>query len=143
MVLIFVVSVPVVGSVTAIDWMRSLPAAMRGRYFSFCALLPLRSSVPMLYIWPCTAPELPPERLISSMITVAAVRPRPGAAVLLGNHRGQPAGLHQRIDELLRVGLLLVDLAEVLVGELAAQVAHGVADLLMLSASFSMDRLLS
>ena len=51
-VLIFVVSVPVVGSVTPIDWMRSLPAAISGRYFCFCALLPLRSSVPMLYIWP-------------------------------------------------------------------------------------------
>ena len=55
-----------------------------------------------------------------------------GAAVLLGDHRGQPAGFHQRIDELLRVGLLFVDLAEVLVGELAAQVAHGVADVLVL-----------
>ena len=70
-------SVPAAGSVTAIDWMRTLPAAMPGRYFSFWALLPWRSSVPMLYIWPCTAPALPPQRLISSMITVAAVRPRP------------------------------------------------------------------
>jgi hypothetical protein len=51
------VSLPVVGSVTAIDWMRSVPAAIAGRYFSFCAWLPLRSSVPMLYIWPWTAPS--------------------------------------------------------------------------------------
>jgi hypothetical protein len=72
-----VVSVPAPGSVTAIDWMRSLPAAISGRYFSFCARLPLRSSVPMLYIWPCTAAALPPLRLISSMITLAAVSPRP------------------------------------------------------------------
>ena len=31
----------------------------------------------MLYIWPWQAPELPPQRLISSMITDASVRPRP------------------------------------------------------------------
>jgi len=31
----------------------------------------------MLYIWPWQAPELPPQRLISSMITEASVRPRP------------------------------------------------------------------
>ena len=31
----------------------------------------------MLYIWPWQAPELPPERLISSMITDASVSPRP------------------------------------------------------------------
>ena len=37
----------------------------------------------MLYIWPWQAPELPPLRLISSMITDASARPRPGAAVLL------------------------------------------------------------
>ncbi|MNL41686.1 hypothetical protein D3C87_1641080 [compost metagenome] len=77
LVLILVVSVPVVGSVTAIDWMRNSPAAIFGRYFSFCAVLPLRNSVLMLYIWPLTAPELPPERLISSMITDASVSPRP------------------------------------------------------------------
>lgn len=41
LILIFVVSVPVVGSVTAIDWLRNLPVAMSGRYLSFCALLPL------------------------------------------------------------------------------------------------------
>ena len=31
----------------------------------------------MLYIWPWQAPELPPERLISSMITEASDKPRP------------------------------------------------------------------
>jgi hypothetical protein len=31
----------------------------------------------MLYIWPCTAAALAPQRLISSMMTLAAVRPRP------------------------------------------------------------------
>ena len=31
----------------------------------------------MLYIWPWQAPELPPLRLISSMMTEASARPRP------------------------------------------------------------------
>ena len=31
----------------------------------------------MLYIWPWQAPELPPERLISSMITVDSDSPSP------------------------------------------------------------------
>ena len=31
----------------------------------------------MLYIWPWQAPELPPLRLISSITTLASVRPRP------------------------------------------------------------------
>src|SRR6218665_186060 len=77
LVLILVVSVPVPGSVTPIDCKRHSPRAMRGRYSSFCALEPWRSSVPMLYIWPWQAPELPPLRLISSMITEASVSPRP------------------------------------------------------------------
>jgi hypothetical protein len=75
--LIFVVSVPVPGSVTAIDCRRSWPLAMPGSQRCFCASEPWRSSVPMLYIWPWQAPALPPERLISSMITVASARPRP------------------------------------------------------------------
>ena len=83
----------------------------------------------MLYIWPWQAPELPPERLISSMITDASARPEARAAVLLRDQRGQPAGLGQRIDEGLGVGALLVDLAVVFVRKLGAQRAHGVADL--------------
>ncbi|MCY1223653.1 hypothetical protein D9M72_357890 [compost metagenome] len=76
-VLILVVSVPVVGSVTAIDCRRSSPLAILGKYSFFCSAEPWRSSVPMLYIWPWQAPELPPARLISSMMTDAWVRPRP------------------------------------------------------------------
>ena len=77
MVLSLVVSVPVVGSVTPIDCRRSSPEAIFGRYSRFCASEPCRSSVPMLYIWPWQAPELPPARLISSMMMEASVRPRP------------------------------------------------------------------
>ena len=47
-VFVFVVSVPVVGSVTPIDCSRSSPLAMRGRYSRFCVSEPCRSSVPML-----------------------------------------------------------------------------------------------
>ena len=72
-----VVSVPAVGSVTPIDWRRSSPEAIFGRYFCFCASDPWRSSVPMLYICPWHAPALPPARLISSMITDASASPSP------------------------------------------------------------------
>jgi hypothetical protein len=75
--LIFVVSVPAVGSVTPIDCSRSSPLAIFGRYSRFCCSEPWRSSVPMLYIWPWQAPELPPLRLISSMMTDASVRLSP------------------------------------------------------------------
>ncbi|MNT70278.1 hypothetical protein D3C72_2086440 [compost metagenome] len=72
-----VVSVPVVGSVTAIDCMRSSPEAMPGSQRCFWASEPWRSRQPITYIWPWQAPELPPLRLISSMITDAAVSGRP------------------------------------------------------------------
>ena len=71
-----VVSVPALGSVTAIDCSRSSPLAIFGRYFSFCAVEPWRNSVFMLYIWPWQQPALPPERVTSSMITLASVRLR-------------------------------------------------------------------
>jgi len=58
-------------------------------------------------------------------------QPEAGAAVFLGDHRRQPAGADQRIDEVLGIGALRVDAAEILVRELAAQVAHGVADFLV------------
>jgi hypothetical protein len=77
MVLSWVVSLPVVGSVTPMDWMRSSPEAMRGRYFSFCSVEPLRTMAFITYIWPWQAPELPPLRLISSMITEASAMDRP------------------------------------------------------------------
>ena len=51
-----------------------------------------------------------------------------GTTVLLGNQRRHPAGLGQRVDEFLGVAAHFVDLAEVLVGKLRTQVAHGVAD---------------
>ena len=43
-----------------------------------------------------------------------------GAAIVLRNQRGQPAGLRERIDELLRVRALRVDLSVVLGGKLGA-----------------------
>ena len=53
------------------------------------------------------------------MITDASVEPEAGAAVLLRDQRGEPAGLGQRIDERFGIAALLVDLAEVLVGNCA------------------------
>jgi len=77
LVLSWVVSLPVVGSVTPIDWMRSAPLAIWGRNFSFCACEPLRTMAFITYIWPWQAPELPPLRLISSMMTEASAMDRP------------------------------------------------------------------
>ena len=77
-------SLPVEGSVTAIDWRRSFPAAIDGSHARFCASEPWRNSVPMLYIWPWQAPAFPPLRLISSMITDASVSPRPEPSYSVG-----------------------------------------------------------
>jgi hypothetical protein len=86
----------------------------------------------MLYIWPWHAPELPPARLISSMITLASARPRPEPPYSVGirDQGRQPARLGQRVDELLRIAAPLVHLAVVLVGKLRAQVADRVTNVL-------------
>jgi len=92
LVLSLVVSEPVVGSVTPMDWMRSSPLAMRGRNFSFCACEPPRTMAFITYICPWQAPELPPERLISSMMTEASAMDRPEPPYSCGiNAAIQPA----------------------------------------------------
>ena len=54
-------------------------------------------SVPMLYIWPWQAPELPPLRLISSMMMEASVRPRPEPPYSWGiSAASQPASVSAR-----------------------------------------------
>ena len=72
-----VVSVPLAGSVTPKACRRSSPLAIRGRYCCFCASLPWRSKVPMMYIWAWQALALPPERWISSRMAAAADRVSP------------------------------------------------------------------
>jgi hypothetical protein len=52
-----VVSVPLVGSVTPNACSRNSPLAIFGSHFAFCASLPCRSSVPMVYIWAWQAPD--------------------------------------------------------------------------------------
>ena len=63
----------------------------------------------MMYICAWQAPELAPERLISSRMTEASVTLRPPPPYSLGNQRGQPAGLGQRLDECLGILGALVD----------------------------------
>src|SRR5438067_10028953 len=58
--------------------------------------------------------------------------PEPGTAVLLGDEGAQPAGLRERLDELLWIFGVLVQLAPVGVREALAQLAHGSPNLLML-----------
>ena len=57
----------------------------------------------MMYICAWQAPALPPDALISSMITLAAVRPRPAPPYSSGISAAEPAGSVERRDELLRV----------------------------------------
>lgn len=55
-------------------------------------------------------------------------QPEPGAAILLGDQRRHPAGPGQRVNEVFRIGALLVDLAVILGRELGAKRPNGVAD---------------
>src|SRR5690606_14593855 len=57
--------------------------------------------------------------------------PEAGAAVLLRNQRREPAGPREGIDEGLGIGALRVHLAVVFIGEAAAEVAYGFADVLV------------
>ena len=124
MVLSFVVSVPVVGSVTANDCSRSSPRGDLGQV----ALLLLRRAVPQQRAHDVHL------RVARAGVGAGAVDlleddrglgdAQPGAAVLLRDQRRQPAGLGQRLDELLRVGALLVQLAPILGRESRAQRPH-------------------
>src|SRR3712207_3987977 len=53
-----VVSVPASGSVTAKACSRNSPAAIPGRYSSFCLSEPCLRSVPIVYIWAWAGPAL-------------------------------------------------------------------------------------
>jgi hypothetical protein len=75
--LIEVVSLPLDGSVTPKACNRSSPRAIEGRYICFCASLPCRSKVPMMYICAWHAAALHPQRWISSRIPAAADSGRP------------------------------------------------------------------
>ena len=69
-------------------------------------------------------------RLVHGLQDGAAGRQRqPGAAVLLRDQRAEIAGLGEGIDELGRVGALVVELDPVGIGELLADVPHALADL--------------
>src|ERR1700722_4095253 len=78
-VLIWVVSEPASGSVTANACRRSSPEAIEGSQRRFCSGEPWRNSVPIVYIWAWHAPALAPDAQISSRIAlaVATVRPEP------------------------------------------------------------------
>ena len=68
---------PEVGSVTPKAWSRSSPLAIAGSQRAFCAELPCRRMVPMVYIWAWQGAPLQPLFWISSMIAAAAVMLRP------------------------------------------------------------------
>ena len=97
----------------------------------FCSSDPCRSSVPIMYICAWHAPALAPQRLISSRMIAASVMPRPDAAVLFGNERGEVARVGQRPDEVLGIRAPRVEVAPVGVGKRLAQLANGRSKILM------------
>jgi hypothetical protein len=112
------------------DWMRSSPEAIFGRYFCFCASEPLRTMAFITYIWPWQAPELPPLRLISSMITEASAIDRPEPPYSCGISAAiQPAwsAHRQRLPGSRAARRPCGNTRR----ELGAQGAHGVADVLV------------
>ncbi len=78
-VLSWVVSEPVVGSVTPKACMRSAPLAIPGSQLRFCSAEPCRSSVPIVYICAWHAAALQPAPwMVSRMAPAAAIgRPAP------------------------------------------------------------------
>ncbi len=92
-------------------------------------LEPWRISVPILYIWPWQAPELPPAAvdLLHDHRGLGQAQPR--AAILLRDQRRHPAGLGQRFDEGLGIAALLVDLAMIFGRKLGTERADRTADL--------------
>ena len=92
---------------------------MPGRYARFWSWLPCRRTAPIVYIWAWQAAEWPPERLISSMITPASLSPSPSPPYSRRDERCEMARVGQRVDELLRVGALLVEAPPVLAGNRA------------------------
>ena len=85
----------------------------------------------MMYIWAWQAPELQPDALISSRITLAAVSERPAPPYSSGTRAASQPFSGQRRDELLRVAVGL-ERAPVLAGEAGAELAHGRTDLVQL-----------
>ena len=84
-----------------------------------------------MYICAWQAPELPPEALISSRITLAAVMPSPAPPYSSGISAASQPVLGQRGDELLRVAVGL-EPAPVLAGEAVAELPDRGPDLLQL-----------
>ena len=82
----------------------------------------------MMYICAWHAPELQPEALISSRMTLAAVSPSPAPPYSSGTSAASQPGLGQRDDELLGVAVGL-ERPPVLTGEVPAELAHRGADL--------------
>ena len=94
--LICVVSVPVVGSVTAKDCSRNSPDAMRGQIARFCSSEPWRSSVPMMYICAWHAPELAPDAIDLLQDHGRLGHAQSAAAILGRDQRREPPGVGER-----------------------------------------------
>jgi hypothetical protein len=59
---------------------------MRGRNSFFCASLPCRRSVPIVYICACALAALPPDALISSRMSEASAMPPYSAGIGAPSH---------------------------------------------------------
>ena len=76
----------------------------------------------MMYICAWQAPELAPDRLISSRITDASVTPSPPPPYSVGNQRGKPARVSERAHEGLGIRVRLLDLNPVRAAEATTEI---------------------
>src|SRR3546814_7970437 len=60
-------------------------------------------------------------------------QPKARAAVFVRNQGGKPARLRQRLDELGGIAPALIDFAKIIVGKLRTQIAHRIANVLILT----------
>ena len=83
----------------------------------FCAALPCRSIVPIVYICAWQAAPLQPERWISSRIAVAAPSPRPEPPYSSGIRTERKPSSRQRSTNACGIGALAVERAPIFAGK--------------------------
>jgi hypothetical protein len=81
----------------------------------------------MVYIWAWQAAALQPgvDRFQHG---AGGAERQAGAAIFFGDQRAEKAGFRSSPDEVMRVFIRLVQLHPVVVGEILAQLGHGIAD---------------
>ncbi len=126
-----VVSVPLLGSVTAKVCSRSSPAAIRGSQRSFCAFgaMPEQGAHGVEL---GVAGRAVRARAMDGLQHRCGRRERQaGAAIGLRNQQGQVPRLGQRLNEFSGIGALSIQLSPIGAGEAIAQPPHAFADVVV------------